>query len=187
MTVEPTTGNAHASRGRSPLFSAWLWLVEGLAAIGTVSICILMVIICADIVARNAMGSSLPLISELGALILVMIVALQLAATVRADRLARTDVFFVPFRGRFPRGGSVLSAIFNLVGAIMVGCIAWATLHTLGKDLDSGEFIGVPGIATLPVWPFRVMILTGMTIAAIEFARQMLVDLWQVMAGGGEA
>ena len=59
--------------------------VEGLAALGTILIGFLMLIICADIVARNLMGSSLPLITELGALTLVMIVYLQLAATVRAD------------------------------------------------------------------------------------------------------
>jgi hypothetical protein len=36
---------------------------------------VLMVIICADIVGRNLFGSSLPLVSELGALLLVMIVS----------------------------------------------------------------------------------------------------------------
>lgn len=168
---------------RPVLARAWGWLVEGLAAIGTVMICLLMIIICADIVARNAMGSSLPLISELGALLLVMIVALQLATTVRADRLARTEIFFTGFRDGFPRAGSLLSAVFNIVGAAVVGGIAWSTVHILGKDLDSGEFIGVTGIATLVVWPFRVLILVGMTVAALEFARQAFADLWRTWTG----
>ncbi|TYC52638.1 TRAP transporter small permease [Rhodobacterales bacterium] len=132
-------------------------------------ILVLMMIICADILARNLMGASLPLVSELGALLLVMIVSLQLATTVRADRLARTEIFFTGFRAARPRAGAGLSGVFNLVGAAVVGGIAWSTVRILGKDWASGEYIGVTGIATFPTWPFRALILLGMTIAAIQF------------------
>jgi TRAP-type mannitol/chloroaromatic compound transport system permease small subunit len=145
-------------------------VVEGLAALGTVLIGGLMLIICADIVARNLFGGSLPLVSELGALLLVMIVALQLAATVRADRLAKTELFFVPFSARHPTAGALLAALFNLAGAAMVGGMAWATIGILEKDWDSFEFIGTPGLGTLPTWPFRALILIGLAIAAVEFA-----------------
>ncbi|MEZ5666016.1 MAG: TRAP transporter small permease [Alphaproteobacteria bacterium] len=147
----------------------WLGVVEGFAALGTVLIGGLMVIICADIVARNVLGGSLPLVSELGALLLVMIVALQLGAAVRADRLARTEIFMVPFARRHPRGGALLSALFCLVGGAAVGCMAWATVGTLVKDWNSDEFIGTPGLGTLPTWPFRAFILVGLAVAAIEF------------------
>ncbi len=155
----------------------WTLAVEGLAALGTVMIGGLMLIICADIVARNLFGSSLPLISELGALLLVMIVALQLAATVRADRLARTEVFFEPFAARYPRAGDLFRAIFNLLGAAVVGGMAWATVTTLRKDWASSEFIGTPGLGTLPTWPFRTLILLGLTVAAIEFVVR-IIRLW---------
>jgi TRAP-type mannitol/chloroaromatic compound transport system permease small subunit len=157
--------------------------VDGLAALGTVMICVLMLVICADVVARNLLGSSLPLVSELGALMLVMIVYLQLAATVRADRLARTEIFFTAFRAARPRAGAVLSAIFDAAGAAVIGGIAWSTVGILGKDLASGEFIGVPGIATVPVWPFRVLILVGVTVAAIEFALRVWSALRSAVSG----
>jgi len=147
----------------------WQTLVDGLAACGTIMICTLMVIICADVVARNLFGSSLPLISELGALMLVMIVYLQLAATIRADRLARADIFFSLLQMRFPRSGAVLNALFDLAGAGLIGLIAWSTLRILEKDQASGEYIGVVGIATLPTWPFRVLIFIGVAVAAAEF------------------
>jgi TRAP-type mannitol/chloroaromatic compound transport system permease small subunit len=102
-------------------------------------------------------------------LVLVMIVYLQLATTVRADRLARTEIFLPPFKRRFPKLGSLIAALFDLVGAAMLGLIAWSTLRIFEKDFSSGEFIGVTGIATLPTWPFRAMILLGVTVAAIEF------------------
>lgn len=144
-------------------------MVEGFAALGTVLIGGMMLIICADIVARNVMGGSLPLVSELGALLLVMIVALQLAAAVRTDRLARTEIFLIPFSRKHPHGAALLSALFCLAGAAMVGGMAWATVGTLAKDWNSNEFIGTPGLGTLPTWPFRAFILLGLTIAAIEF------------------
>jgi TRAP-type C4-dicarboxylate transport system permease small subunit len=152
----------------------WNRLVDGLAALGTVLIGGLMLIICADIVARNVMGASLPLVSELGALLLVMIVALQLAATVRADRLARAEVFFVPFSAKHPRAGKLLGALFDLAGAAMVGGMAWATIGILEKDWSSSEFIGTPGIGTLPTWPFRALILLGLSVAAIEFVVRLV-------------
>lgn len=179
MTHQDERESASATR-RPPaarVLRAWGVFIDGLAALGTALIGVLMVIICADIVARNMMGASLPLVSELGALLLVMIVSLQLATTVRADRLARTEVFLVPFRQNAPRSGALLSCLFNLVGAGVIGGIAKASLEILQKDYSSGEFIGVTGIATLSTWPFRALILLGMTVAAIQFFISAIVDL----------
>jgi len=168
---------AGPQRPGAAVIRAWQWLVEGFAALGTVLIGVLMVIICADIVARNLMGASLPLISELGALLLVMIVSLQLATTIRANRLARTDLFLVGLQRSRPRVAALLSAFFNLVGAAIIGLIAYASIRILGKDWSSNDYIGIIGIATLPTWPFRLLILAGMTIAALEFIVRMISDL----------
>jgi TRAP-type C4-dicarboxylate transport system permease small subunit len=157
-----------------PFVRTWHRLVEAFAALGTVLIGVLMLIICADIVARNTMGASLPLVSEGGALLVVTLVALQLAATVRAGRLARTEVFIVPFSQKFPTLGALLNGFYDLVGAVVLGLIAWASIRTVEKDIEAAEFIGVPGLATLPTWPFRVLILAGFAIAAIEFAVRTL-------------
>ena len=163
------TARAASVRRHSLVHRLWRRLVDGLAAVGTILIGVLMLLICADIVARNVMGSSLPMISELGALTLVMIVYLQLASAVRADRLARAEIFFVSFCGKHPRAGSLLAGLFNLTGAVLIGLIAWSTVNVLQKDYASFEFIGVRGIATLPTWPFRALILIGVTVAAVEF------------------
>lgn len=170
MHSENTPKGARNPRGHpAPLWArGWARIVDGLAATGTVMIGLLMLIICSDIVFRNLLGSSLPMVSELGALVLVMIVYLQLAATIRANRLARTEIFLPPLTRRFPRIGGMVSAVFDLVGAAMLGLVAWSTLGIFEKDLGSGEFIGVTGIATLQTWPFRAMILLGVTVATIE-------------------
>lgn len=170
-------------RPESRIERVWHIIVEGLAAVGTVLIGVLLVIICADIIARNSMGASLPLISEAGALLVVMIVALQFAATVRANCLARTEFFIVPFTNRHPRAGAALSAIFDLVAMLMLGLIAWGTLRVLEKDYNAAEFIGIVGIATLPTWPVRVLILIGFAVAVAEFLVRFIHALRRALGG----
>ena len=177
MSHENTPASPTGEATESGLEKVWHRLVETFAALGTVLIGVLMLIICADIVARNAMGASLPLVSEGGALLVVTLVALQLAATVRAGRMARTEVFIVPFTDRFPKAGAVLEGIYDLTGAVVLGIIAWASIRVIEKDIAAAEFIGVPGLATLPTWPFRVLILAGFAVAAVEFAVRILAAL----------
>jgi len=71
----------------------------------------------------------------------------------------------------------MLSALFDLAGALLVGLIAWSTVNIFQKDIASSEFIGVPGIATMPTWPFRILILIGVTFAAIEFLLRTIAAL----------
>lgn len=175
-----TAGNHGAGGAGTRL---WAAIVDGFAAVGTLMIGVLMVIICADIVARNVVGGSLPLVSEMGALLVVVLVALQLGATVRAGRLARTEFLILALEARAPRAAALLGAVFGALGAYVMGKIALATVRVLEKDWASGEFIGVPGIATLPTWPFRLLILCGFAIAALEFGRAALVALGRVVRG----
>jgi len=171
--VSGRTAEGAPKTGR--LSRLWAVVVDGIAALGTLLIVGLMLIICADIVARNVFGGSLPLVSELGALLVVLIVALQLAATVRADRLARTMAFLAPLEEGRPRAALLLRAAYDLVGAAVVGGMAWATVTVFSRDLSSREFIGTPGLGTMPTWPFRALILLGLTVAAAEFLRRAVV------------
>jgi TRAP-type mannitol/chloroaromatic compound transport system permease small subunit len=178
MTRSDTQSGAGADSIHQPiLVRLWARVADSLAAVGTFMIGILMLVICADILFRNLFGSSLPLVSELGGLMLVMIVYLQLATTVRADRLARTEIFLPPLSRRFPLGGALLAALYNLIGAVMLGLIAWSTIRIFEKDYASGEFIGVPGIATMETWPFRALILLGVSVAAIEFVVRAVSEI----------
>ena len=187
--MAPHNDDAGAPEGErrplSPLARFWAALVDGTAALGTLLIGLLMVMISADILARNIIGGSLPLISELGALTLVMIVYLQLGTTIRHNRMARIEFFLLWLERRSPRALAVLNAVWELAGAAMCAAIAWSTLGIFRRDLSSMEFIGVPGIATLPTWPFRALILAGATIAVVQFLIRAAEEL-RLAAGGGE-
>jgi TRAP-type C4-dicarboxylate transport system permease small subunit len=160
----PATGSPTFGLGR-----VWAAVVDGLAAVGTLLIVVLMAIICADVVARNLMGASLPMVSELGALALVMIVYLQLATTIRHGRLARADLVFGLIAVSRPRAAAALDSLFDLAGLVMLTLIALSSVRVFAADLATGSYIGVTGVMTLPTWPFRVLIVLGIAVAALQF------------------
>jgi len=147
----------------------WNRGVDGLAALGSIMIVFLMGIIFADVVARNTMGASLPLVSELGALTVVLIVFLQLGAAVRNDRLASTDFFLEAVGAWRPRVALAIRALWDLAGAAVCAGIAWSSWGILQRDLAHREFIGVTGVMTMPTSPFRALIFVGAAIAAAQF------------------
>jgi TRAP-type mannitol/chloroaromatic compound transport system permease small subunit len=150
----------------------WVRTVDSLAAMGTIMIGLLMIMICTDVFARNITGGSLPLVSELGALTLVMIVYLQLGTTIRNNRLARTDFFLDAIGERAPRVAAFVSGIWDLFGVAVCAWIAWSTYGILLKDIEHREFIGVTAVMTMQTWPFRALILLGSAVAAAQFVVQ---------------
>jgi TRAP-type mannitol/chloroaromatic compound transport system permease small subunit len=162
----------------------WNRTVDGFAALGSIMIVILMAIICADVLVRNAFGASLPLVAEAGALTVVLIVFLQLGAAVRSDRLASTEFVMDAIAARSPRSAAVLRAAFDLAGAAICAGVAWASWGILANDFAHGEFIGIIGIATMPTSPFRALIFLGATIAAVQFVL-MAVSRLRAAVGPG--
>jgi TRAP-type C4-dicarboxylate transport system permease small subunit len=147
----------------------WGRIVDGLGALGSITIAGLMVLIVADVLVRNFFNTTIPVVAEIGALSVVMILFLQLATTVSHDRMARTEFFVRSVQRASPRAARVLEGFYDLVGATACGLIAWSTVGVLAKDLKAHEFIGVLGVFTLPVWPFRVLIIVGVTAATLHY------------------
>lgn len=170
-----------------PVMQVWARLGDGLAAISTLLIAVLMALICADAFARNVFGGSLPLVSELGAAMLVVIVYLALATTIRNNRMARTDVFLAWLAVRSPRGAAVLSAVYDLIGAALLGLITWAGVLTLAKDFEGGKYLGIQGVVTFPLWPFGAAFVIGLVVAAVQFLLQAVHALrgGSARIGGG--
>ncbi len=184
-----TTGAAtNAAAGRRNPMRLWNSCVDGLAALGTIMIVFLMAIIVADVVVRNLIGASLPLIAELGALTVVLIVFLQLGTAVRNDRLASTEFFLAAVSERRPGAAAVIRAIWDLAGAVLCAGIAWSSWDIFRRDVEHSEFIGVIGVLTMPTSPFRALIFIGAAIAAVQFLLMATIRLRRAakQGGGGE-
>jgi TRAP-type C4-dicarboxylate transport system permease small subunit len=181
------TNHLGAPRGeRHVAQKAWGILVDGLSAIATLFIAVLMIVICADIVARNGLGSSLPLISEFGGMIVVLIVALQLPSAAAADRLARVELVLDVLALKRPVIAAFIKAVFSLLAFAILALVAWSSFGIFQRAVSSQDFIGTPGIGTLPTWPFRFLITVGMSVAALEFLFKAIGQLRQAFFSNKE-
>jgi len=185
MSYEAATDLDAAPAGAAPV-SAFGRFVDGLNALGSAVIGLVMVLMCADVLLRNLANRPIDGVAELVATSIVVIVFLQLPATLRHGRMSRADLFIDPFIARRPRAGKRLRSLFSAVGVFACGVIAYATWPMLNKAWSGDEFLGVEGVFTFPVWPMRAVVVLGAALAAVQYALLAAQD-WAEAARQGEA
>ena len=184
MNEPPNTSPAAGSR-TSP-WRAWLsfeTLVSGLNSIGTLWIFALMIVISLDVIGRTAFNSPLPGVLELVRLSIVGIVFIQLGHTLRAGRMTRADNLLQLLQRRWPRAGYGLQALFGLAGTALFAVLFYASYPFLLRSWASGEYAGIEGYITYPVWPVRLIILVGSVCAGLQYLLFAWRDLSIAMRG----
>ena len=152
-------------------------LIDGLNAAGSVLIGAVMLLMCADVLLRDLANRPIDGVAELVATSIVIIVFLQLPATLRHGRMSRADLFIDPLIVRRPRAGKRLRALFSLAGVFACGVIAYATWKPLAQAWDGNEYLGVEGVFTFPIWPMRAVVLLGGVLAAVQYLLLVIQDL----------
>lgn len=145
------------------------WLSNALNALGTVWILGLVLLICADVVGRSLFGNPIAGVPEMVSLSIVGIVFLQLASTLRAGRMTRSDVLLNLLGKRFPGLGFALELLFDLAGACIVFVIVRASYPRFLTSLERNEFVGVVGHFTAPTWPIKLIVLLGAGALAVQY------------------
>jgi TRAP-type mannitol/chloroaromatic compound transport system permease small subunit len=140
-----------------------------LNSIGTLWIFTLMVVICLDVVGRTVFNSPLPGVLELVRLSIVGIVFIQLGHTLRAGRITRADNLIHIVQRRLPRFGYGMQALFELAGTGVFVVLFQASLPLFLRSWASGEYAGIEGYITYPIWPVRLIILIGSFCAGLQF------------------
>jgi TRAP-type C4-dicarboxylate transport system permease small subunit len=151
------------------------YLIDGLNAVGSVVIAAVMVLMCADVLLRNIANQPIDGVAELVATSIVVIVFLQLPATLRQGRMSRADLFIDPLVQRRPAAGKALRALFSLVGVFACAVIAYATWPVLARAWSDAEFWGIEGVFTFPTWPMRAVVILGAGLASLQY----LLLAWQ--------
>lgn len=151
-------------------------LVDALNAVGSALIGAIMLLMCADVLLRDLANRPIDGVAELVASSIVVIVFLQLPATLRHGRMARADLFLDPLLARRPRAGRGLRALFALAGAFACAVIAYASWRPLLRAWTDDEFLGVQGLFTFPTWPMRAVVVLGATLAALQYLLLALQD-----------
>jgi len=152
-------------------------------AIGTVWILVLMLLISADVVGRGVFGNPISGVPEMVALSILGIVFLQLANTLRAGRLTRSDALLTVMRRRLPRLGAALDAIFHVIGAVLLWVILSSFYPRFTRSWERDEFVGAVGNFTAPTWPINLIILIGAAAMLITFLLNAISLIIQAISG----
>ncbi|WP_298491419.1 TRAP transporter small permease subunit [uncultured Maritimibacter sp.] len=142
---------------------------QGANVIGTLLIAGLVVLICVDVVGREAFGAPLKGVPEMIALSIVAIVFLQVPQALRAGRLTRSDGVINVLHRRKPRLAALLETVFEVLGFAVVATILYAHWPLLVKAYTRGDFVGSTGNLTIPTWPVKAMILVGCVLLGLQF------------------
>ena len=145
------------------------WATQSANIIGTLLIVGLVLIICIDVVGREAVGQPLPGVPEMVSLSIVAIVFLQVPQAFKSGRMTRSDGLINVLHRRAPRLAAGLETVFELVSAAVVGTLIYAHWPILTKAIARGEFVGSVGNVTFPTWPVKVMILIGASLLFLQF------------------
>lgn len=145
-------------------------LTATLATAGSLWIFALMVLICGDIAGRALFNAPIPGTPELVALSVPGLVFLQLAQVVRTRRMIHADLVLRVIEERAPVAGHVYAFLYALAGvAVFALILVWAA-PDLAVAIRRGEFAGAVGSFTVAVWPFKLALAIGATVAALACA-----------------
>lgn len=138
-------------------------------ALGTIWIFALMILVNADIFGRDFLNAPIRGTTEITALSIVGIVFLQLAHTLWAGRLTRSDALLNVLMRKYPLIAHGMNALFHFLGAVLMAIIVKASIPYFNKALDIDEYVGAIGDFTAPTWPIRLIILIGGTATTLQF------------------
>ena len=155
-----------------------MWLlniaVASLNSLGTLFIIAMMILICADVVSRNLLDTSLPGVIELTELGIVSIVFLQIADTYRSGKLMRSDGVIKAIETKTPRIGMLLNIVFDITGAVLFFYIAKGGKKRFTDSWDGGYYLGNQGSFTAPTWPMELIVAIGSTLLCLLFFASVL-------------
>jgi len=153
------------------------------AAIGTLWIFGLMLLVVADVLGRNFFNHPITGVAEFSAHSVVAIVFLQMSAAVLARRMTRADFVSRTLRTRSPRLVKGIDTLFALTGAAIFGAIIYATWPGTVRAWRNDEFFGVQGVFTLPTFPFWALIVAGSAITLVAYLKVALTEMRRAPAG----
>lgn len=164
----PSQGGA-PDRQPSPSNRGFGRVTEALNVLGTLFIVALTTLTNADIIGRDFFNRPVPGVPEIVALSIVVIVFLQMSHTLRQDRHIVSDVLMTAMKPRWPRLARCFYALYNLIGAVLMGLIVWYTIPILRDAWVNNFYRGTEGVVKIPTWPVHLVVVVGAAATAIQY------------------
>lgn len=160
---------------KDPVYLRWLDGLTQVANIcGSLLISGLVILIGADVLGRNLYNTPISGVPELVTLSIVAIVFLQVPQALKAGRITRADALIGFLNKRFPKVGTALETLYDLLAILVMGIIFYATYPIFIRAWTRSDFVGAVGDFTAPTWPVKIMILTGCALLALQFAARII-------------
>jgi tripartite ATP-independent transporter DctM subunit len=153
------------------------------AALASLIIVSMTVLICLDIASRNLFSVPINGVADYVSYAIVACVYLQLGLTIRNDRLVRATFLSDKLEATRPGAMLMLQTVFSLASIIVMILAVrylWDDFFSAWAD---GEFLGSAATFRLATWPFKLVVGLASTVALIE----MVADLFRRYRGWREA
>lgn len=158
-------------------------LTSGMNLFGSIWIIFLVVLVVGDVGGRELFNYPIPATKEMIQLSIPGIVFLQLANTLRGGRHVSSDVLMGAVQRRWPRIAVTFYAVFNLIGAAMMGMIAVLMVPKAWQAYDQDFEKGTQGILTIPEWPVMALVVFGAAVMAIQYLILSIRDFHAAATG----
>jgi len=137
--------------------------------VGTWLIMVLMVIVCADVIHRGLLGSSIIGAIELSVMLMVGITALTLAFTQHENGHVRMELVIGKLEGRTRQWVEIFAITMCLAFSILI------FIMTVKLAIDSVAVMEIiEGISGLPLWPWKILIPVGFLLLIIRLTIQLV-------------
>jgi TRAP-type C4-dicarboxylate transport system permease small subunit len=140
-----------------------------LAAVGTVWIFLLMFLIVADVLGRNFLNKPITGVAEFAGRSVVAIIFLQIGSAISSGLMTRSDFMLRILGRRSERLVCALEAVYAVLGAALFALLAIISWPEAAQAWKGNEFFGVQGVFTMPLWPFRWLIVLGSGMACCAY------------------
>jgi TRAP-type C4-dicarboxylate transport system permease small subunit len=147
-------------------------LIAGMNIVGALLICLMAVLVNADVIGRAGFNHPLNGIPELVSMFIVAVVFLQLPYCLQLQQITRSDAVLERLKSHHRRLAHGLETLYHLIGMALFVTIAWFSLELTQQAWYSNDFVGSQGISDFASWPVKACVCFGASVAALEFLRQ---------------
>lgn len=153
-----------------------------LSALASSAIMATMLLVTADVAARNLFSVPINATSDYVAYAVVAAVFCQLGSTIRGGRLIAAEFLMAGWARRRPALAEGAGALFHAVAAALLA----VALSWLADDArtawTTGEFTGAVGAYQIALWPFKLAVAVGCAVALIETVRKAVLHAAAALA-----
>jgi TRAP-type mannitol/chloroaromatic compound transport system permease small subunit len=142
----------------------------GANTLGSLVVLFVVLVVNLEVIQRSLFDAPIHGIIEIVEISIVSIVFLQLADVVRTGRMTRSDAVLIKLGMIRPMVGSLLRRFFDLMAAVFMVLLLFATIPELVEAWEEDAFVGTEGVFTLPEWPIRAIVVFGTTLCFTRWA-----------------